>query len=162
MIRLNEIRQRVHGCEDGAPFIALGNAHAELLLERDGELQRVQRVEPESRTEDRSRILDRRGVDLVDLAIRAGDQVPDHPDRRDGDAPGGEVDLDDDHVVGRQLGVRGKQRWMGHDERPDRARAGHGDPLTRGGLTERAHRPRREAQPTATSASLHQNCFTVS
>ena len=59
---------------------------------------------------------DRRGIDLVDLAVGARHEVADEADRRI------LVELDDDRVVRRDLGERGQQRRVRDDERPDRGR----------------------------------------
>ncbi len=57
------------------------------------------------------------GVDLVDRAVGAGEQVADEADHRV------LVERDDDDVVGRELGVRRQQRGMRDREGPDRRRA---------------------------------------
>ena len=63
--------------------------------------------------------LDRRRVNLVDRTVRRREQVADHADRRV------LVERDDDHVVRRELGVRGQEGRVRDDERPDRGASGH-------------------------------------
>ena len=97
-----------------------------------------------------SPIVDRGGIDLVDLAVGARHEVAGEADQRI------LFELHDDRVVRRDLRERGQQRGMGDDERPDPAAARRRLPAHVDRTAARAHRPGRHAPQPARRARLHE------
>ena len=64
------IRDRAYALEDGPGLFPLGDPHAELLLDRHGELQGVQGVEPEPGAEERHVVLNRLGIAPLEIELR--------------------------------------------------------------------------------------------